>query len=153
MSCSSAALLSNSKVVVLANGNTVSLEINGNNVNNSILDKIIYNSLIINNSSVNISNETINDEIIENESNNSLETNTIIVYGYPSAWSNSRPYRLYKVTYLASILNIGSFNPKGVPENEFTKYSDSTDFDVVSGCEKDYHGFSIEDYIVNIEVA
>jgi hypothetical protein len=51
-----------------------------------------------------------------------------------------------------SILDIGSFNPKGVYENEFTKYSDNTDYDVVSGLEKDYHGLSIDEYIVNIEV-
>jgi hypothetical protein len=110
----------------------------------TILEKIVLNSEIIES---NNDNESIIEDNKEEEN-----PETINVYGYPSAWNNPRPYQLYKITYLASILDIGSFNPKGVKENEFTKYSDNTDYDVVSGLEKDYHGYSIDDYIVNIEV-
>jgi hypothetical protein len=107
----------------------------------TILEKIVLNSEII-------ESNNDNESIIED---NKEEPETITIYGYPSAWSNPQPYHLYKVTYLASILSIGCFNPKGVIENEFTKYSDNTDYDVVSGLEKDYHGLSISEYILNIE--
>jgi hypothetical protein len=109
------------------------------------------------NISDNVDNSTIINDIGDEDVNNVNDVSevpeTITVYCYPSSFHDSDySYRLYKTVWNASILNICSLNPKGVFEKEWTRRSDDCDFSCLTGFEKDEHGYSINDFLIEIEV-
>jgi hypothetical protein len=98
---------------------------------------------------------TIGDEDNKTIDNKSIDVEpaTITVYCYPSSYLDSNyPYQLYKTVWDAQILNICELNPKGTFEKEWTRICDDCDFSCLTGFEKDGHGYSINDYLINITI-
>lgn len=76
---------------------------------------------------------------------------TFSVTGYPSSYLNPKPYRMVKVTFKRTLLEVASINPKNVPESEIT-FDDDSDWDIC-GYIKDSRGskYDLNDYILKIE--
>lgn len=96
----------------------------------------------------------VNDsEPIVNDSKPS-EPETIVIYGYPSAWNNNMVYRKYKIIYDIKIFDNYLLNIKpGIPEGEWTDKNTDQDFDLVSGNEKWYGSCynPISKYIMEVQ--